>query len=75
MVTNQVAREPLVSSVTRASSARLPPSPRLSARMMMATYFSVTSAMMVQKMSDSTPRMRAGSAAIAWCPVNVSLRA
>ncbi len=61
MVTNQVAREFLVNSVTRASSARLPPSPRLSARMMMATYFSETSAMMVQKISDSTPMMLAAS--------------
>jgi len=38
-----------------AKSARIPPSPSLSARMMMVTYFSVTEMASAQKMSDSTP--------------------
>ncbi len=75
MVTNHVAREFLVNSVTRASRAKLPPSPWLSARMTMATYFRVTNAMMVQKIRDNTPRMLAGSTAMGWCPAKVSLSA
>ena len=38
-----------------ANSARIPPSPSLSARMMTDTYFSVTEIARLQKMSDSTP--------------------
>ena len=40
-----------------ASSARLPPSPLLSARMMIVTYFSVTMIIIDQKMRLSTPKM------------------
>jgi len=58
--TSQVMPEPLVTRCTSASSARLPPSPRLSARMMMATYFKDTSSMIAQNTSDSTPRILAG---------------
>ena len=36
-------------------SAMEPPSPWLSARMTMVTYFSVTTSIMVQKITDSTP--------------------
>ena len=39
----------------RASNARLPPSPLLSARMMMVTYFSVTMIIIDQKIRLSTP--------------------
>ena len=46
-----VADEPEIS----ARSARLPPSPRLSARVMMATYFSVTTIIIDQKIKLSTP--------------------
>src|SRR4029077_10069057 len=38
-----------------ANSARIPPSPWLSARMMTVTYLSVTEIARLQKMSDSTP--------------------
>ncbi len=38
-----------------ASNAMLPPSPSLSARRMMKTYLTVTTDIMVQKISDSTP--------------------
>ena len=40
-----------------ARSARLPPSPLLSARMMMVTYFSVTMIIIDQKIRLSTPKM------------------
>ena len=52
---------PLSCRCTSASSASTPPSPSLSARMMMTTYFSVTEIVSAQKMSDSTPRMLAAS--------------
>jgi hypothetical protein len=39
----------------RAIRARLPPSPRLSARMMTETYFSVTTSIIVQKIKEMTP--------------------
>jgi len=38
-----------------AISAMMPPSPSLSARMMMVTYFSVTTRISAQNASDSTP--------------------
>ena len=38
-----------------ANSARMPPSPWLSARMMMTRYLSVTEMARLQKISDSTP--------------------
>ena len=43
--------------------------------LMLATYFRVTNAMMVQKISDKTPRLLSGSTGIGWCPAQVSLRA
>jgi hypothetical protein len=39
-----------------ANSARLPPSPLLSARIMTKTYLIVTTSSIVQKISDSTPK-------------------
>ncbi len=39
----------------RANSARMPPSPSLSARMMIVRYLSVTEIARLQKISDSTP--------------------
>ena len=38
-----------------ANRARIPPSPSLSARMMMTMYFRVTEMARLQKISDSTP--------------------
>jgi hypothetical protein len=46
---------PPVERLISASSARLPPSPLLSARMMMVTYFSVTTIIIDQKIRLSTP--------------------
>ena len=42
---------------TKAVSANSPPSPRLSARMMTRTYFTVTTSIKVQTMSEKVPRM------------------
>ena len=41
---------------TSAVSARMPPSPLLSARMISVTYFNVTTITSDQKITDSTPR-------------------
>jgi hypothetical protein len=62
-------------SVTRASRASEPPSPRLSARMMMATYLMVTSTMIAQNTSDKTPRMFSGVTGIGWWPLKISFSA
>ena len=60
-----VQRLDLVLPDTSASSARLPPSPLLSARMMIATYFTVTTIIIDQNMRLSTPMMWAGSS-VSW---------
>ena len=44
-----------------ARSARMPPSPRLSARMTKLTYFTETARMSAQRMSEMTPKMSARS--------------
>ena len=48
-----------VAFVASVSSDSVPPSPRLSARIMKITYFSVTTSMTDQKISDSTPKISA----------------
>jgi hypothetical protein len=48
-------RVPSTARLTSASRARLPPSPLLSARMMIITYLTDTSTVTDQKISDSTP--------------------
>jgi hypothetical protein len=48
----------------------MPPSPRLSARMMNMMYFSVTTITSAQKISDSTPRMFSDVSESACSPVN-----
>ena len=58
--------------VTSASRARLPPSPLLSARIMKARYFTVTTAVTDQKISDSTPKTCASSSASGWAPAKLS---
>ena len=58
--TKRETPESRVIPVTKASSDRLPPSPRLSARMMIATYFTETRIVMVQNTSESTPSTVAG---------------
>ena len=65
----------LVRPDTKASSARLPPSPLLSARMMMTTYLIVTTIIIDQNIRLITPMMCAGSSASLWCPAKVSRNA
>ena len=52
--------------VARASMAIRPPSPLLSARRISSTYLTETMMVIVQKISDSTPRMLSG--VVATCP-------
>ena len=52
-----VQRPPPLLRWISARSARLPPSPLLSARMMMKTYFSVTISISDQKTRLTTPKM------------------
>ena len=51
-----------------AISARMPPSPRLSARITRKTYFSVTMMISDQKISDSTPMI---SVCVVWAASNI----
>ncbi len=53
---------PRVTDITSDNRAKLPPSPRLSARMMMVTYFNVTRTITDQKTSERMPRTWSGSA-------------
>ena len=55
---------------TSAVSARMPPSPRLSARMISVMYFSVTTMTSAQKITDSTPSTLAGVSDSPYDPVN-----
>ena len=74
-VITQASRGFLARSVTSASNASEPPSPRLSARMMTSTYFSETSSMIDQKTMDRMPRMFSGVTGIGWCPLKISFNA
>ena len=76
MVTPQRSRGfETVSELTSASSASEPPSPRLSARIMIATYLIETSSITVQNISDSTPITLWALTTSGWCPPKVSLMA
>ena len=55
---------------TSAVSARMPPSPRLSARMISVMYFSVTTMTSAQTITDSTPRTLAGVSGSPCGPLN-----
>ena len=68
-------RRVLVRPEISASSARLPPSPLLSARMMIVTYFRLTTIIIDQNIRLTTPMMCAGSSASLWCPAKVSRKA
>ena len=57
---------------TNASRAMMPPSPRLSARIMNTTYFSVTTMISAQEISDSTPSTLSWLPATGWLPLNAS---
>ncbi len=58
-----------------AMSAMMPPSPRLSARMMRTTYFSDTTIISAQNIVDRPPRIVACSSARPCCGENVSFTA
>ena len=53
----------------------MPPSPRLSARIMKITYFSVTTMTSDQAINDSTPNTLSWFAATEWLPPNASFMA
>ena len=55
--TAQRPRRVVLLRMASAISARMPPSPRLSARMMTITYFTVTVSISAQKTRLSTPRI------------------
>ena len=55
---------------TSAVNARMPPSPRLSARMISVMYFSVTTITSAQTMTDRTPSTFSGVSERPYCPVN-----
>jgi hypothetical protein len=59
----------------KASKARLPPSPLLSARMMMETYLIVTTIIIDQKIRLSTPSTFDALGSSVWWPANVSRKA
>ena len=58
-----------------ASNARIPPSPRLSARMMIVTYFTLTTMMSDQTNSDTAPRTLSGVTAMGYAPPKHSCNA
>src|SRR3569833_2088224 len=74
-VAKDAQREPRVRRVIKASNARLPPSPRLSARIMNSVYFTDTTRISDQKMSERIPRKCALSTASGWAPRKHSLTA
>ena len=61
-----------VSRSASAMSAMMPPSPRLSARMMKITYFTATMMMSAQKKSERLPSTLARSRAMGWLPAKTS---
>ena len=70
-------RAPSVLREMSARRARLPPSPLLSARIRMRTYFSVTTIIIDQKMRLRTPKMWSWSTGRRklWWPAKVSRKA
>ena len=59
---------------TRARSARIPPSPRLSARITKDMYLNVTTKVIDQNTSDTTPSTLSGVGATPCGPVKHSFR-
>jgi hypothetical protein len=66
---------PFTEESASASSAMIPPSPLLSARMISVTYFNVTTIISAQKIAESPPRMFSGSSGMPWLGEKVSLTA
>src|SRR3569833_413318 len=74
-VAKDAQREPRVRRVIKASNARLPPSPRLSARIMNSVYITATTSLSAQKISERIPRICALTMASGWAPMKHSLTA
>src|SRR3569623_3554898 len=72
-VAKDAQREPRVRRVIKASNARLPPSPRLSARIMNSVYFTDTTSISDKKISERITRICALSMASGWAPMKHSL--
>jgi hypothetical protein len=66
---------PLIAESASAISAMIPPSPRLSARMMRTTYLSDTTIISAQNTVDRPPRMLAALSAMPWSGEKVSFTA
>ncbi len=60
---------------TSAISARIPPCPRLSARMTNSRYLNVTTKVIAQKTRERTPSTFSGVGATEWVPPKHSLSA
>ena len=69
------ARPALARGRTRARSARMPPSPRLSARSTKLTYLKETTKLIDQNTSDITPITFSRVAGMLWWPPKHSLSA
>ena len=65
---DSLARDPAI----RPSSAKMPPSPRLSARRMNPTYLTVTTTVSDQKISEATPNRFTSFRAMACWPLKHS---
>ena len=65
----------LIAFCASAISAMMPPSPRLSARMISTTYLSETTIISAQKMVERPPRIEAWVSAMPWSGENVSFTA
>ena len=61
--------------VASAISAMMPPSPRLSARMISTTYLSETITISAQKIVDRPPSTFSGVSGMPWAGLKVSLTA
>ena len=67
--------EPTETRCASAISARMPPSPRLSARMIKVTYLTVTISISDQKISDRMPRISTLLIATPWKISRLAFRA
>ncbi len=66
---------PLASASASAMSAMMPPSPRLSARMMKVTYFTATTTSSAHRISERMPITLSGEYGTGWVPAKASFRA
>ena len=66
---------PLASCSESAIKAMMPPSPRLSARMMIDTYFTETTMISAQKNAERLPSTLPSFSGIGWLPAKTSFMA